>query len=245
MDAVWVSVANLIVTGLLVLITAVYGKKFSEAKKAELEAKQAEMDALRGVIEAKQAELSAKQAVVDGKQAEIEAKQGVVEAKQAEIAAKDALVTNLEREIESLKELNPETLRKYTKAITDQLNDAIGLKEQENEKLRQQIRDMKNGSEAQKSRIDELQSWLIKNENEISVAQDAAKSFSLVDTVLTTAGTSGKLNTGDGILLTLGEAMKDWENVFKSGTLKASANIKLPSGPLEVVLDMSGTKKQE
>lgn len=64
MDAALVSVANLVVTGLLAVLTFAYGKKFSEAKKAEIEAKQAEIAAKQGVIDAKQAEIAAKDALI-------------------------------------------------------------------------------------------------------------------------------------------------------------------------------------
>jgi hypothetical protein len=149
MDAIWVNAANLVATCLLVLVTAIYGKKFSEAKKAELEAKQAE----------------------------IAAKQGVIDAKQAEIAAKDALIA-------SLKELNPEAIRRYTLAIQEQLNDAIQLKEQEKAKLQEELDAEKMNRAAQSSRIEELERQLNEKSGELDVAQNAATGVHVINTFL-------------------------------------------------------------
>lgn len=118
------------------------------------------------------------------KKAEIEAKHAEIAAKDAELNAKRAWIDKLESELRHLKELNPETMRKHTIAIKEQLNEHIALLSQEIEKLRDQLQLEQSKGDQQRDALSALETTLADKEIEISkvrkLAEEAGKATFLI-----------------------------------------------------------------
>lgn len=165
----WVAYAHLIVTSVLALIIAFYGRKYGKTFEA---------------------------------------------AKKSEIDAKNAWIAKLEGELELLRGMTSENILKHTKAQKELLDNHIAVLEGQLHEIRNSLIAETNNSQAQQSKIVELESALKIKEIEIVNAREVASSPALEKGLLgwfTPHHHSTLLSSGAGLLEIMEKMEQDKE----------------------------------